>query len=88
MSADDGPRGHRFAWGARTDVELHTRLVAIAELYDIHAGHATWQAGLRTRVRPERLILDLTYGDQLRRGRGERPGWILGLGWTPPPIVR
>jgi hypothetical protein len=81
-------RQHAFAWAVRADVELHPRLVALAELYDIHAGHPTWQAGLRARVTRDRLVVDLTFGDQLRRGRGERPGWSLGLGWTPPPIVR
>jgi len=75
-------------WGARGDLELpwaDERLVAIAELFAGEGGGAEYQVGLRTRLVPDRFLLDLSWGGHTELP-GNRRGWVLGIGWTPAPF--
>ncbi len=76
---------HGLAWGARTDLELHPRAWLIGEVYGLTGDGAEMQAGLRSVLVPDRLMLDLSRSTALSSGE-EGPGFRVGLAWTPAPL--
>jgi hypothetical protein len=90
--ADDGNgssgREHTPILGVRADLEipgLDERFALVGDLLSDDGDRPEFQLGLRTRVIPDRLIVDLSWGGHTARGeRGK--GWIVGFGWTPPTL--
>jgi hypothetical protein len=78
-----GPEAaHAFTWGTRGDLWLGGRFTAIAELFgDSRRACPQWQAGLRTELWRERLLLDVSYGRHTASLPGT--GFTLGIAFTP-----
>jgi len=80
---------HSLLWGARGDLHLpwlDERFVVVGELFGDDSERPEFQAGLRTKIVPDRLILDVSWGGHTVRQREGR-GWVVGFGWTPPPFL-
>jgi hypothetical protein len=78
-------RKTRPTWGLATEVQLDMRNVLVVETFSPGAG-AFHQLGLRHWLVPNRVQVDVTYGDRNRGGSGER--WFsLGLRLLSPPIL-
>jgi hypothetical protein len=76
---------HALTWGLRGDVQFSSRITVIGEIFGEDRLMPEFQVGLRTALVPERLLVDLSWGDHIQRGmRGA--GWVLGVAWTPPPL--
>jgi hypothetical protein len=77
---------HAFSWGTRGDVWVGGRFTTIGELFgDSRGAHPQWQAGLRTEVVRERLLLDVSYGGHTAAGL-QGVGLVVGIAVTPPPF--
>jgi hypothetical protein len=78
---------HHLLWGARGDVALSDRFTLIGEICGEDRLVPEYQAGVRTPLIPDRLVVDLSYGDRIRNRTDEdRIGLVVGLAWTPPPF--
>jgi hypothetical protein len=78
---------HHFLWGGRGDVAVTHRFTLIGEVFGEGRETPEFQVGLRTTLIPDRLLMDVSYGDQLRdRVDENRIGLVVGLAWTPPPF--
>jgi hypothetical protein len=66
---------------------LTDRFTIIGEIFGEGEETPEFQVGLRTEVIPQRLLMDVSYGDHLRdRVDENRIGLVVGLAWTPPPF--
>lgn len=85
LDGEEAERSHAATWGMRGDVEVHPRLAIIGEVAGEGGGRPLRQVGARIPIRPDRLLVDLSWGG---RPDGERSGsgWAVGTAWTPPPF--
>jgi hypothetical protein len=80
-------RDHHFTWGVRSDIVLSERFTVIGEIFSEDRVTPEYQVGLRTTLVPDRLEVDVSYGDRFGGGIDEdRPGLVVGFAWTPPPF--
>jgi hypothetical protein len=78
---------HHVLWGGRGDVGLSDRFTLIGEIFREGRETPEFQVGIRTTLIPDRVVLDVSYGDRLRdRVDENRLGLVAGLAWTPPPF--
>jgi hypothetical protein len=87
--AADDEREHTVLMGVRGDLELpwlDERFVVVGELFGEGMRRPVYQVGLRTRVIPDRLIVDVSWGGNTAPGE-QGKGWIFGFGWTPPRLL-
>ena len=69
-------------WGAGSEIKLHERLLAIAEVYGDDRQSAAWQVGARFAIVPERFQIDATLGRHVDQPWANH--WLsLGLRLTP-----
>lgn len=72
-----------FTSGIRGDFGLGSRLTILSEVFTTNFREPAFQAGLRISVIPDRLELDVTYGEGFRRGLQDYPGFNVGIAITP-----
>lgn len=72
----------RFTTGLRADFGLTNRFEILSEVFAYNFDDAGFQAGLRIKVVPDLLDLDLTYGEGFDAGR-DYPGFNVGLSFRP-----
>lgn len=76
---------HALTWGLRADLQTLPRAALIGELFGENSDPPGWQAGIRLILLPDRLEVDLSYGDSFERDeRGV--GFQAGFAWSPPPF--
>ncbi len=80
---EEGGVRHILTWGMRGDVALLERLEAIGELYGEGSEGLGWQTGLRVHLVPDRLLVDLSYGNHFDVD-DPGTGFTVGFAWTPP----
>ena len=82
---DQSPRRSHATWGLGTETQLTERSWVVAEMFGQADGKPFYHGGLRYWVVPDRVQVDLTYGNRLTDG-GER--WIsLGLRFLSPACL-
>lgn len=76
----------RTTWGVGTEARLGPRDWLIAETFGQGSGKPQHQIGLRHWLVPDRLQIDVTYGNRADGGRAER--WFsFGLRWLSAPFL-
>lgn len=77
----------RLSWGAGNETRLLPRLSFIGEVFGENKGKPGYQAGVRTILVPDRVEMDLTYGNTF--GRETRGRYVvLGLRFITPELRR
>jgi hypothetical protein len=78
---------HRITWGVGAEVQLHSQVYLIPEVFSQVAGRPFFQGGVRVWLIPNRLQVDATYGDRVGASEGSR--WFsLGLRIITAPFLR
>jgi hypothetical protein len=77
----------RATWGIGSETLVAPGAYLIAETFGESRGNASWQAGLRLWLVPNRVQVDATLGDQYGNKTGAR--WFsVGLRLISPPFLR
>jgi len=83
--AEDENR-HRAIYGLGAEVRLRERLYFKPEAFRLESGRPFWQAGLGYALVPERVAIEVSYGNRWGRASAER--WVfLGLRFVTPPVL-
>lgn len=69
---DRAARTHRLSWGLGSTAQISERSWLIAESFGEQRGKPHYQVGMRYWVWPERVQIDMTYGDRYGSHRTER----------------
>ncbi|WP_231502070.1 hypothetical protein [Herbaspirillum sp. RV1423] len=77
----------RLSWGVGNETQLMDRLSFIGEVFGENKGKPGYQAGVRATLVPERVELDLTYGNTFGRETQGRYV-VLGLRFITPELRR
>lgn len=80
-------RTTRLSWGLGNETRLSPQFSFIGEVFGENKGKPGYQAGVRTIVVPERVELDLTYGNTFGR-ETEGRYVVLGLRFITPELRR
>lgn len=73
---------YAFTSGIRGDFGIGERMMVLSEIFTSNFETSVFQAGLRFVVIPDRVELDITYGEGFRRGMSY-PGFNIGIAITP-----
>ncbi len=73
---------YAFTTGIRGDFVLTNRVALLSELFTSDFETPSFQAGLRFTLIPDRLEMDITYGEGIRQGM-DYPGFNVGIAITP-----
>ncbi len=71
-----------FTSGIRGDFGITDRVMILSEIFTSNLGTPSFQAGLRFTLLPDLVELDITYGENFRRGMSY-PGFNIGVAFTP-----
>lgn len=80
---DKGEQGTRMVWGVGNEIALNDRFSLIGEVFGQNKGKSGFQAGVRTRLMPEKLEMDVTYGNKLEWEK-QHDGVMLQMRWMMP----
>ncbi|MFL9923145.1 hypothetical protein PQR62_02625 [Herbaspirillum lusitanum] len=83
----DGVTGsNRLTWGVGTETRILDNLSFIGEVFGENKGKPAYQAGIRASLVPEKVQLDLTFGNNFgRETRGQYV--VLGLRFISPAFL-
>jgi hypothetical protein len=80
------PRQNRMMWGIGSETQLAGRTWLIAEAFGQDRGRPHYQAGFRYWLKPDRIQIDATYGNQFGSNTEER--WFsIGLRLLSPAFL-
>ncbi|MGM0458271.1 MAG: hypothetical protein ACQERO_02900 [Bacteroidota bacterium] len=72
----------RFTTGFRADFDITNRFEVLSEVFAYNFDDVGFQAGLRVKIVPDLLDLDLTYGQGFEDGT-DYPGFNVGIAFRP-----